>query len=624
MHMDMGLGIFRYAASLPAQTAERMSRRLAHNSASKRRRVWLRSLLAAAVAVAFASTALAEKRVALLVANGSYKGAPLENPTVDADLVAASLTNIGFVVKVMKNVDLDEFDRGVTEFAREANGADVALFYFAGHGFAVTDGLKPVSVLMSTSVDVAAGSERVLRAGGIPLDDIVGSLAGEAKATLIFVDACRNDPRISRAMGAKGRGFRPLDSVRGGRLFIGLSTRLGDTADDGVAGKGSPFARAFSANIQTLGIRIDDAFRRLRDAVGSETGDKQLPDIVQDDLPDGAVTLVGAQREPAAPVAHDDVAPRPPASGDEKKTDAQLREAARVWATLQGSDDPDALALFKSKYAGTFYADLADRRLQKIPPKTQPSSPLASVEPDLQGNAAAGRGWLGVRIQPVDDRIAESLQLGAARGALVAAIDENGPVKAAGVVAGDVIIKFDGKEINESRDLPRFAASMPVGKQVEVVIMRKGQELTKTVTLGRLEDGEKQTAKAEGATIPPESESTFASVEPDSRANAAAGRGWLGVRLQPVNDAGARFLGLGTARGALVAGVAENGAAKAAGLMLGDVIVKFDGKEIRLPRDLARLSSSMPVGRQVEVVIVRRRQELTKTVTLGRLADDEK
>ena len=73
--------------------------------------------MAAVVAVPFASTALAEKRVALIVANGAHKGAPL-----------TSLTNIGFVVKVMKNVDLDEFDRGVTEFAREANGVDVALF----------------------------------------------------------------------------------------------------------------------------------------------------------------------------------------------------------------------------------------------------------------------------------------------------------------------------------------------------------------------------------------------------------------------------------------------------------------------------------------------------------------
>ena len=88
-----------------------------------------------------------------------------------------------------------------------------------------------------------------------------------------------------------------------------------------------------------------------------------------------------------------------------------------------------------------------------------------------------------------------------------------------------------------------------------------------------------------------------------------------------MNDAGTRFLGLGTARGALVAGIAENSPAKAAGLMLGDVIVKFDGKEIRLPRDLAGFSSSMPVGRQVEVVIVRKSQEVTKTVTLGLLED---
>src|SRR5277367_594210 len=156
-----------------------------------------------------------------------------------------------------------------------------------------------------------------------------------------------------------------------------------------------------------------------------------------------------------------------------------------------------------------------------------PSDTVQPVIEQLEKFGETHRGWLGVRIQPVDDGIAESLQLGTARGALVAGIDENGPAKPAGLMAGDVIVKFDGKEIKESRDLPRFVAPMPVGKQVEVVIMRKGQELTKTVTLGRPEDGEKQTARAEGATTPPETESTLASVEPDQRANAAAGRGWL-------------------------------------------------------------------------------------------------
>src|SRR3984957_20407558 len=142
------------------------------------------------------------------------------------------------------------------------------------------------------------------------------------------------------------------------------------------------------------------------------------------------------------------------------------------------------------------------------------ATPSATVQPvigQLREFHETHRAWLGVRIQPVDDGIAESLGLGTARGALVAGIDESGPAKPAGLMAGDVIVKFDGKDIKESRDLPRLGASVPVGKQVEVVIMRKGQELTKTVTLGRLEDGEKQMAKAESTTTtPPEAESTSA------------------------------------------------------------------------------------------------------------------
>src|SRR5271156_256542 len=152
-----------------------------------------------------------------------------------------------------------------------------------------------------------------------------------------------------------------------------------------------------------------------------------------------------------------------------------------------------------------------------------PSDTVQPVIEQLEKFGETHRGWLGVRIQPVDDGIAESLQLGTARGALVAGIDENGPAKPAGLMAGDVIVKFDGKDIKESRYLPRLVASMPVGKQVEVVIMRKGQELTKTVTLGRLEDGEEQMARARAApTPPPEAES------PSAKA--------LGMGLSPLGD----------------------------------------------------------------------------------------
>ena len=97
------------------------------------------------------------------------------------------------------------------------------------------------------------------------------------------------------------------------------------------------------------------------------------------------------------------------------------------------------------------------------------------------------RGWLGVRIQNVDDAIAETLSLGATRGALVAGVDDKGPSKPAGFKAGDVIVKFDGKPIKESRDLPKLVAATPVGKDVDVVIMRGGKEQT--------EDGQARPAR---------------------------------------------------------------------------------------------------------------------------------
>jgi hypothetical protein len=323
--------------------------------------IWLRTLLAAAFTIGWISIALAEKRVALIVANGDYKGAELQNPIFDADLVAASLRGIGFTVTVVKNADLGAFDHAVNGFVADGQDADVALFYFAGHGFTVNEGIRPVSMLMSTSADITSNSERVLKYGGIALDDIVGSLVGKARATLVFVDACRNDPRVGRAVGGHGRGFVVLETVRGGSVFIGLSTRLGETAQDGVAGMGSPFARAFADKIKAPGMRIDDVFRALRDEVKSETGGEQLPDIVQDDLPGGAITLVDLPPEQLP--RGDAGLPLPPAAAP---VDTRLAEAAQVWATLQDSNEVDTLALFKKRYEGTFYAELAALRLKQI------------------------------------------------------------------------------------------------------------------------------------------------------------------------------------------------------------------------------------------------------------------
>src|SRR5207237_2093249 len=115
-----------------------------------------------------------------------------------------------------------------------------------------------------------------------------------------------------------------------------------------------------------------------------------------------------------------------------------------------------------------------------------PSKTAVAVIDQLKQFGETRRGWLGVRIQQVTDEIAESLSIKPARGALVAGIDDKGPAKPAGIEAGDVIVQFDGKDIKEMKDLPRIVADTPVGKDVEVVIVRKGKEEKKTVKLGRL------------------------------------------------------------------------------------------------------------------------------------------
>ncbi len=117
-----------------------------------------------------------------------------------------------------------------------------------------------------------------------------------------------------------------------------------------------------------------------------------------------------------------------------------------------------------------------------------PSKTVAGVIDQLREYKEVRRGWLGVRIQPVTDEIAESLNIKPARGALIAGIDDKGPAKPAGLETGDVVVKFDGKDVKEPKDLSRAVAATAVGKAVDVLIIRKGKEETRKVTLGRLED----------------------------------------------------------------------------------------------------------------------------------------
>ena len=224
------------------------------------------------------------------------------------------------------------------------------------------------------------------------------------------------------------------------------------------------------------------------------------------------------------------------------------------------------------------------------------ATPSASVMPiiaQLEQFHETRRGWLGVRIQPVDDAIADSLGLGTARGALVAGIDEKGPAKPAGLQPGDVIIKFDGKDIKESRDLPRLVASMAVGRQVDVVVMRKGQEITKTVTLGRLEDGEKAAVASAAAPA-------------DDGASKSAALTALGLELAPIDDAARKSFKLkDSVKGAVIASVAPGSTASDKGLRPGEVIEEVNQQAVATPSDVSKAIAALKTaGKKSALLLV--------------------
>jgi serine protease Do len=222
-----------------------------------------------------------------------------------------------------------------------------------------------------------------------------------------------------------------------------------------------------------------------------------------------------------------------------------------------------------------------------------PSATVVPVISQLEEFHETRRGWLGVRIQNVDDSIAESLGLGTARGALVAGIDDRGPAKPAGLMSGDVIVKFDGKDIKESRDLPKLVASMPVGKAVDVVIIRKGQEITKTVTLGRLEDGEKVASAA-------------ASGDDESAVEKKAMSKAFGMELSGLSDEARKTFKIKDAiKGVIVSSVEPNSPAAEKGLQAGDVIEEVNQQAVSQPGDVSKAIDTLKkAGKKSALLLV--------------------
>jgi uncharacterized caspase-like protein len=258
--------------------------------------VWLATTLV--VALTAGASVAAERRVALIIGNAAYTGIQrLQNPVSDATEIDRALRALGFQTLVLVDARKPEIDGAIRRFRDLVRGADVGLFYYSGHGFQTSRASQhhPVNHIVPVDFHIPAG--RALE-NTVPLDDVLGPLEA-ARVSLVFMDACRNDPQLEQASRRAseqsrsvvlGRGFAPVAiSPAAGRnvgasasdsrpagMLIAYAAAPGSEAMDG-DDRVSPFTKSLLKHIASTGVPIFDIMGRVGKDVQRETNNRQRP-----------------------------------------------------------------------------------------------------------------------------------------------------------------------------------------------------------------------------------------------------------------------------------------------------------------------------------------------------------
>jgi hypothetical protein len=312
-------------------------------------------ILALICTVLTAGAASADKRVAFVVGNGTYKNvAALPNPPIDAKSMAVALRNIGFDVVEGTNLTRDKMTEKLLDFGKKAQGADVAIFFYAGHGIAIsgTNYLLPIDADIKSEMDVKLGA-------AINIDLTLDQTMSDAKVKLVFLDACRDNPFAAKIKSNSATrsvsvqtGLAEMKSGEG--TLIAFATGPGQTALDGKEGANSPFTRALLANVTQPGVEIQQAMTKVRAQVNEETNKGQLPwghtNLI------GTVYLNGAP----APAAPGSAAPAVVAAAP--GSDVELE----FWRSIKDSNKPEELNAYLSSYPNGQFRSLAQARIASL------------------------------------------------------------------------------------------------------------------------------------------------------------------------------------------------------------------------------------------------------------------
>jgi len=221
-----------------------------------------------------------------------------------------------------------------------------------------------------------------------------------------------------------------------------------------------------------------------------------------------------------------------------------------------------------------------------------PVNMAKEVASQLQEKGHVTRGWLGVGIQEVTPELAKSFGLKESKGALVAQVFSGSPAEKAGVEQGDIILQFDGKEVSDSKDLPRIVASTPVGKEVTVKVSRNGNVMDRQVKTGEMEEKEKAAV----------------SKAPSSHKS-------LGITVQNLTPEIAKGLGLKKETGVVVTGVEPGSPSAKAGIQTGDVIREVNRKPVKDTEDFVQKVEKAKEQENVLLLVQRGQNSLFAAVT---------
>jgi hypothetical protein len=307
---------------------------------------------------------LSGKRVALVVGNSKYQHvARLDNPGNDARLIAATLKDLGFtLVGGAPQLDLDKvaFDRAVQTFGREVSGADVALFYYAGHGLQV----RGVNWLVPTTANPVreADINFELVNAGLVLRQLEGA---KTRLNLMILDACRNNPFGTRGFRAATGGLAQMQAPEG--MLIVYATQPGNLAMDGADGN-SPFTKVLATTIKKPGLDVFSTFNEVGLQVKRLTGGVQQPWVSSSPV-DGEFYFAGLP-----PAASATASPEPFVAQPDAET--------LFWQSISASSNPELYKAYLQQFPNGRFAGMAAERVREAVATTQQHASVSSIPVD--------------------------------------------------------------------------------------------------------------------------------------------------------------------------------------------------------------------------------------------------